>query len=294
MRFSSLTVLLAPLAFTFTLAKPTGNDKIPTPGGHRPSSSVYEITAGGSLSILGAAVHVLAADGNIVHVSTASVGGQVPTKLTGDSSRALQTNGWIAYAWWLNPGLAPISSFATTWVVPPAPETYHGQTIFLFNGIQPNASSAILQPVLQYGPSNAGGNASWAVAIWFVYSTGNAFFTTPVPVDPGATLEATITLIASNGTTFDYNAQFSNVPGTSMNVTGSRELTFAVETLEAYGVSSISDYPVGSTVFEGIQLGLVDDATPSVVWSHEDDAADGVLLAVDRDGANDARMTITY
>ncbi|KAJ7832944.1 hypothetical protein B0H14DRAFT_2802145 [Mycena olivaceomarginata] len=275
MRFSALTVLLAPLARTPTLEKPTGDHKIPTPGGHRPSSNVYEITAGGSLAILGTAVHVLAADGNIAHVSTANVDQRLDR-----------------HAWWLNP--APISSFATTWLVPPAPETYHGQTIFLFNGIQPNASSAILQPVLQYGPSNAGGDASWAVAIWFVDSTGNAFFTTPVPVDPGATLEATITLIASNGTTFDYNAQFSNVPGTSMNITGSRELTFAVETLEAYGVSSISDYPVGSTVFEGIQLGLVDDTMPSVVWSHEDDAADGVLLAVDRDGANDARMTITY
>lgn len=66
-------------------------------------------------------------------------------------------------------GSSPISSFATTWKVPAAPTTNHQQTIFLFNSIEPASGNAILQPVLQYGPSAAGGGSYWAVASWYVY-----------------------------------------------------------------------------------------------------------------------------
>jgi len=50
--------------------------------------------------------------------------------------------------------------------VPNAPSSYTGQTIFLFNGIAPAAQNFIIQPVLQYGPSAAGGGKSWAIASW--------------------------------------------------------------------------------------------------------------------------------
>ena len=38
-----------------------------------------------------------------------------------------EESGWVAYASWFNTGL-PISSFTTTWSVPPVPATDHGQT----------------------------------------------------------------------------------------------------------------------------------------------------------------------
>ena len=38
-------------------------------------------------------------------------------------------SGWIAYAYWTNNSGHPVSSFSTTWVVPPPPATNHGQTI---------------------------------------------------------------------------------------------------------------------------------------------------------------------
>jgi hypothetical protein len=65
--------------------------------------------------------------------------------------------GWVTFASWLNQWGLPITYFGTDWIVPPPPATYDGQTIFQFNGIQPLDSTAILQPVLQYGPSAAGG-----------------------------------------------------------------------------------------------------------------------------------------
>jgi hypothetical protein len=60
-------------------------------------------------------------------------------------------SGWITYASWTNNTGAPISLFSTSWIVPPAPATQSGQTIFLFSGIQ--NSGFIYQPVLQWGSS---------------------------------------------------------------------------------------------------------------------------------------------
>jgi hypothetical protein len=72
------------------------------------------------------------------------------------------------------------------------------------------------------------------------------------------------------------------------------ELTFAAETLEAYGVTASSDYPAGATVFGNINIELVGGGAPSLVWSHEDDEEDGVVLSIERDGAVDGRIRITY
>ena len=44
------------------------------------------------------------------------------------------------------------------------------RTIFLFNGIQ--NSTSIYQPVLQWGPSAAGGGNFWTVASWYVDGAG--------------------------------------------------------------------------------------------------------------------------
>jgi hypothetical protein len=58
--------------------------------------------------------------------------------------------GPIAYAYWANAPCAwPISSFTTTREVPPVPETNNGQTLFLYNHIEPNLKVEVLQAVLQ-------------------------------------------------------------------------------------------------------------------------------------------------
>jgi hypothetical protein len=143
MRTSTTVALLVGILARLTLAALTA-ETILTPGGYRAATSVHEIPAGGSLAHVGSEIHVLAANGTVVKKVTKGT----PTKVRA-AVPALQT-GWITYAWWLNQGSSPISSFTTTWTVPPVPATNHGQTIFLFNSIVPIATDdAILQPVLQ-------------------------------------------------------------------------------------------------------------------------------------------------
>ena len=75
----------------------------------------------------------------------------------------------------------------------PAPATRSRQTIFLFNGIQnTGANFGILQPVLQYGSSAAGGGAFWSIASWYVTSGGQA--------ELGRALGGYVNVITKSGT----------------------------------------------------------------------------------------------
>ncbi|KAJ7596118.1 hypothetical protein C8J56DRAFT_395769 [Mycena floridula] len=286
MRVSAAAIFVGILVPFAVIATPIA-EKVLVPGGFRINTNIHEIPAGGSLSRVGPNIHVLAANGTIVH--TAKAGS--PTKVK--SAVSPEQTGWVTYASWLNTGSSPISSFTTTWKVPPVPAANHGQTVFLFNSIEPSAGNAILQPVLQYGPSAAGGGTFWAVATWYLDSA-NTFFTTPVRTSAGATLNGIITLLSSSGSSFNYNSQFTNIAGTALTINGASQLTWATETLEAYGVTSASDYPAGSTVFSGINLKLASGATPAVSWSHVNDAADGLSTTINTNGATNAVITITY
>jgi hypothetical protein len=123
------------------------------PGGH-PITEIHEVPVGGRVHHVGNDIHLLSANGTILHVASNV---KPVTKL---SARALKS-GWITDARWTNTNAnSPISSFTTSWTVPPAPATYNGQTVFLFNSIVPADSSAIIQPVLQVRLVDQG-PASW-------------------------------------------------------------------------------------------------------------------------------------
>ncbi|CAM5766824.1 hypothetical protein LMIY3S_01951 [Labrys miyagiensis] len=178
-------------------------------------------------------------------------------------------DGWIVYSGWTNNSGQPISRFATTWVVPPAPETEGDQTIFLFNGIQ--NSTMIYQPVLQWGPSAAGGGKRWSIASWYADGqTGPSFHTDLIDVNVGDTLVGIMTLTGHNGAKFDYSCEFHGIANTTLPISQVEELTWANETLEAYGVTDCSQYPATSkTVMRSIAIST-GTATPNLSWTVND------------------------
>jgi len=261
-----------------------------TPHGERPASNVHLVPEGGEVRHIGSEIHLVDAKGNILHVAEND---GTPARATPTSSAVEPfKTGWVAYADWYNTGSSPISSFTTTWTVPAAPKTNNGQTVFLFNSIEPASYNAILQPVLQYGPSAAGGGAYWAVASWYLVGS-QTYYTTPVKVAVSKSLVGVITLNSSSGAKYNYTSVFSNVSGTSLKATGAAELVWATETLEAYGITAKTDYPAGSTVFSAIDL-KTKAGTPSVTWSTTSDSADGLTATVNKQGATGAKITISY
>jgi hypothetical protein len=111
-----------------------------TPGGYRPRSHVHQVQPGEALQIN--------QDRAILrHIATGAIREIALPTAPGTHLPSLGS-GWITYAYWNNGTGNTLTSFRTTWQVPPAPATQGSQTIFLFNGIQNNGSNyGILQPV---------------------------------------------------------------------------------------------------------------------------------------------------
>jgi len=254
-----------------------------TPAGKRPISKVHHLPKGGRLAHEDNEVHLIDANGNVTLKF-------VPGEST---PRDPEESGWVTYAYWTHDTSPPIQSFVSTWIVPPDPTTDNGQTFFLFNDIEPAGGNAILQPVLQWGPSAAGGGPYWSVASWYLIGQ-DAVFTSLTNVSVGDLLEGTINLTSMSGSSFDYISSFDGISDSLIKVTGSPELVYATETLEAYSVTQSSDYPTGSTSFTNINLSLTDSTFPSLSWSVVNDVDNGLTTTVNVDGSQDGEVTVYY
>ncbi|KAF8310677.1 hypothetical protein DL93DRAFT_1582427 [Clavulina sp. PMI_390] len=150
--YLSLLALAVGVCFLLSaIARPTRAgtaSQVYTPFGLRPANSVYHIPDGASIHHVGEDMHLVDTNGTVIHRTRPS--GNFTRKPHAADTPALE-DGWVAYAYWLNNLAAPINYFDTRWTVPPAPPSSDGQTIFLFNSIEPSTGDAILQPVLQWG-----------------------------------------------------------------------------------------------------------------------------------------------
>eukprot|EP01116_Phalansterium_solitarium_P010791 TRINITY_DN2608_c0_g1_i1.p2 TRINITY_DN2608_c0_g1~~TRINITY_DN2608_c0_g1_i1.p2 ORF type:complete len:265 (-),score=55.96 TRINITY_DN2608_c0_g1_i1:212-1006(-) len=164
-------------------------------------------------------------------------------------------NGWTAYAQWVSK--TPVESFLGNFTVPPVPGDRALQTIFLFTGLQnamvsgPDADVSIIQPVLQWGKSAAGGGPYWSIASWFVGA--QAVYSDLVRVNPGDTVFGNMTRIGNSWFIDAYvpgpSAQHSSI---TVDV-GATEL-YAFVTLEVYGINTCANFPNGVSVFSGLEI----------------------------------------
>jgi hypothetical protein len=204
--------------------------------------------------------------------------------------------GWITYTYWTNNTGNPISSFRTSWRVPQAPKNSSGQTIFLFNGIDPsNPSAAILQPVLQWGVSAAGGGPYWSVASWYVQGNGVAIHTDLVQVNEDDDLLGLMMLTGKSESKFSYTAEFYGINNTTLPVQNVDELVWCNETLEAYDITSCSDYPNNIyTAMHNVQI-ETGNSTPALNWTPVDRVTDcGQHATVVSNSATDGEVDLFY
>ena len=209
-----------------------------TPGGYRHRSLVHPVEAG-------VAVDVQADVIRLRNVETSDVIEEISPVPTAPGTVPALGSGWITYCYWNNGTGTPLSTFKTMWQVPPPPSVQSSsEVVFLFNGIQNSGTNfGILQPVLQWGVSAAGGGPYWSVASWYVTSGGQAFHTNLVRVNPDDTLVGVMTLTGQSGSSFSYTSQFQGINGTLLPVQNIAELQWCNETLEAYGINSCGNYP---------------------------------------------------
>jgi len=291
-----LSLVLAGTAVVASPAKPItptrDSTQVRTPKGLRDPANVHTVPKGGEVRISGDEVHLLDSSGNIIHTA--------PNSPSSDATDFV--NGWTAYANWVNApssnptDYSPISFLNSTWTVPEAPTTDDGQLVYLFNALIPADGENILQPVLQWGVGAAGGGPYWAVASW--YLVGDEVYNTQlITVNVGDVLEGVMTLTGSNvnANEYNYTCEFTNIEGTTIIATNSIELVWASETLEAYDIEAITDYPASSTVFSNINIETLGGPNPSTSWTTDNfDTADGIVATVDVGGTTNAQVTISY
>jgi len=213
-----------------------------TPGGARPRSLVHEVKPGEVVTATRAVRSVAGEEAKRPDRLSRMALQRATDVLPADQLPALGS-GWITYAVWINDTGKTITTLRTTWTVPPPPATQSGQLLYLFNGLQDNPVTHILQPVLQWGVSPDGGGNSWAIASWWVDSSNNAYKTPLVSVNPGDTLVGVMTLLSQAAGSFSYKCEFEGIAGTSLTIQNANELVMPVQTLECYDLTQCSDYP---------------------------------------------------
>jgi hypothetical protein len=276
------------------------DDYVLTPGGMRPRSLVFPIEPGAVLDGAEGRIRKMHPSGRLLQdfgaVPARPDGRPVmPYNVVQPAAVVPLGSGWITYASWTNSTGTPISLFSTKWVVPPAPSTQSGQTVFLFNGIQ--NSGFIYQPVLQWGSSAAGGGNYWAVASWYADGQGGpAYHSNLVRVNPGDTLTGVMTLTGQSPQGFSYNCDFQGIANTGLPIRNIPQLTWLVETLECYGMTKCSDYPAtNKTAMYAIKIEN-GKSIASVGWTVTNSVADcgQHTLLFDEDTIGNGEVDIWY
>ena len=168
------------------------------------------------------------------------------------------THSWIESGNSINT-TSQFGELTANWVVPPAPTTDDGQTVFFFPGMEDYAlDESIIQPVLGWNAGFYGAN--WSIASWNCCPSGTANYSAPVKVNPNDVILGTI---ISNGgagtTTWDITTEDTTTgKHTTLKNTPSQGQTFTWAqggALEVYGIVQCSDYPPNkSTAFYNLEL----------------------------------------
>jgi hypothetical protein len=241
-------------------AIPSGYVK--TPHGLYHQSCVHELPDGAELD----------ASGNVVLED----GTAMPALATCGYQRAMLnaavsgpvTNGWVEYAAAFAP--LPITKMTSKFTVPAAPAESTGQLVYFFPGVEPLDGTIILQPVLQWGTSPAGGGNSWGIASW---SCGpQCVHSKLVAVNAGDSITGSITgsncnaagacswKIYSNDTTTGH--------ATTLSTKGDTKAYTWMQSgvLEAYNVSGCGQYPSASEVFSKVAFYTAKGLIQAPAW----------------------------
>ncbi|HEX2122718.1 MAG TPA: hypothetical protein VHL59_13865 [Thermoanaerobaculia bacterium] len=259
---------------------------ISTPGGFRPRSMTHAMPPGHIIRHVQQKVLAVSPEGRPI----------LTLALTKADAAFQVESGWVCYTAWTNDSGNPITSFSTTWTVPPEPSVPGDQTIYLFNGIQNQGDVyGVFQPVLQWGISAAGGGAYWAIASWYYLSNGHAFYSNVVRVNPGDVLTGVMTQTGASGGTFNYQSEFTGFPDTVLPVENVAELTWCNETLEVYWLRECGNYPATpSTQMTNIAI-VAGSTPPRMSWTPNSRLKQcGEHIVVVNDGPVNGRVDIFY
>mmetsp|Transcript_3149 Transcript_3149/g.3873 ORF Transcript_3149/g.3873 Transcript_3149/m.3873 type:complete len:282 (-) Transcript_3149:50-895(-) len=157
---------------------------------------------------------------------------------------AMHGRAWKAWTQYHN--LDGFTFMSATWPTPPAPsKPTSSEILYYWPGTEPDDNSFVLQPVLQYGSTPAGGGMYWAVASWYVGD--RAFYSNLVNATTGDMMFGTMTA-QSNSSWAIMSENSATKQSVSLEVDNIVTQTYAYCVLEAYNLfNCANEYPAGTT-----------------------------------------------
>eukprot|EP01103_Thecamoeba_quadrilineata_P005577 TRINITY_DN15354_c0_g1_i1.p1 TRINITY_DN15354_c0_g1~~TRINITY_DN15354_c0_g1_i1.p1 ORF type:complete len:292 (-),score=39.87 TRINITY_DN15354_c0_g1_i1:67-942(-) len=247
-----LTLILGVFSFS--------SDYVLTPGGYRHIDCVHQVNSDEIAS--------KQSDGSFIITSKTGESDRVIPACLHDKQipsnnlpGKLPANGWQVFTYFN--GTSGLNILNGTWNVPPAPASYNSQTVFLFTSLvnqawnptdTPTIEEDIIQPVLQYGTSQAGGGKYWSAASWYVGAT--ALYTKLIKVDVGDIIFGA--MVEDPEKHGSWTIITTLVGGETQSLTVDNLLTqdepWATVTLEVYGVNTCDDLPNQNSNFYDLVL----------------------------------------
>eukprot|EP01006_Ploeotia_vitrea_P015934 TRINITY_DN46326_c0_g2_i1.p1 TRINITY_DN46326_c0_g2~~TRINITY_DN46326_c0_g2_i1.p1 ORF type:complete len:302 (+),score=53.01 TRINITY_DN46326_c0_g2_i1:40-945(+) len=237
---------------------------VPTPGGMAHIDCIHEVPEHAVIKTLKNG-HALVYDETGRHIQTLP-----PCSYGKQRGPQAQGNGWQAWTW--DKHSTAIDVFNGTFSIPSVPSNPNGQLLYIFTALQntccgegqcTNATMAdpkdadydavcdIIQPVLQFGPGPAGGQAGeWCIANWYIAPNGRYIHNTCTKVTPGGSVFGAMVQRSGTWELF-FNEKKSGGANLSMKITGIEApppQMVAYVTLETYNAFSCEQYPTGGNI----------------------------------------------
>jgi len=229
------------------------NDYVTTPAGWYHRSCVHEIENGAHVD---KRRRVRRRDGTTYQIPNCLYPARIARP--GAEARSPTNNGWIEYASTSQPFGSWYQQLTASWTVPAVPvASYSGtQVYFTFPGLQSNAF--IIQPVIQYGRSAAGGGPFWAMASWHCDDGSNCIHSPLTTISAGDAMSGSV--VASDCANGDCTWTITTRDVT----TGQRTILAVADTqnywwsaggaVEVYGLTFCAQYPINGVFYSGISL----------------------------------------
>jgi hypothetical protein len=188
--------------------------------------------------------------------------GVTARQLIAGGETAPNISGWLEYI--STTTSTSYGEIAATWTVPAAPSTYAGQTLFFFPGFEDiNDVVTIVQPVMQFGPSEAGGGEYWSMASWNCCFGGQTWHSPLKTINAGDTLFGEVLPAcpkkkAQSCTTWKIVTEDETIAKKTVlnqsNPDGQTWNWAFGAVAEVYGVSECSDFPANTSLALTVQL----------------------------------------
>ncbi len=170
--------------------------------------------------------------------------------------------GWIEWADIFQPPGSWFQQLNASWTVPTVPlAPYSSEVYFSFPGLESN--TFIIQPVIQFGVSGAGGGNFWGTASWHCDSGSNCIHSSLIHVAAGDAMYGTVAAsnCANGNCVWTITAQDVTTGQRSiLTVTDTQDYRVAVGgAVEVRGgggrgISSCDQYPINGVFYSGLSV----------------------------------------